>query len=52
MPRIFQSPRLRENRPWLGLDGLVLAIFCFCFIVIVTGVGQEKEETDGGDERE
>ncbi|XP_028791665.1 molybdate transporter 1-like [Neltuma alba] len=28
------------NRPWLGLDGLVLAIVCLCFIITVNGAGE------------
>nr|DAD26973.1 TPA_asm: hypothetical protein HUJ06_028441 [Nelumbo nucifera] len=30
-------------RPWLGLDGLVLAPVCACFIVIVSGAGEEQK---------
>ncbi|XP_010264078.1 PREDICTED: molybdate transporter 1-like [Nelumbo nucifera] len=38
------------TRPWLGLDGLVLAIVCACFIVIVSGAGGEEEtEREGED---
>jgi hypothetical protein len=44
----FSKSKAGHNRPWLGLDGLVLAIVCACFIVIVNGAGQEKED----DERE
>ncbi|KAJ4954141.1 hypothetical protein NE237_030973 [Protea cynaroides] len=36
------------ERPWLGLDGLVLAITCACFIVMVHGAGEESEG-DGED---
>ncbi|XP_058111418.1 molybdate transporter 1 [Magnolia sinica] len=42
-----------ENRRWLGLDGLILALVCACFIVIVSGAGEETDEADdemdGGD---
>ncbi|KEH39812.1 putative molybdate transporter 1/2 [Medicago truncatula] len=30
------------QRPWFGLDGLVLAIVCVCFIVIVNGAGESE----------
>ncbi|OIW15231.1 hypothetical protein TanjilG_17551 [Lupinus angustifolius] len=30
------------SRPWLGLDGLVLAIVCLCFIVVVNGGGEKN----------
>ncbi|CAL5211803.1 unnamed protein product [Lathyrus oleraceus] len=30
------------ERPWFGLDGLVLAIFCAFFIVIVNGAGEQN----------
>jgi len=36
------------DRPWLGLDGLVLAIVCLCFIVIVSGA--ENHGCEGGEE--
>ncbi|CAI9280066.1 unnamed protein product [Lactuca saligna] len=39
----FSTSKSKGNRNWLGLDGLVLAIFCFCFITIVNGGGQEPE---------
>ncbi|XP_041020858.1 molybdate transporter 1-like [Juglans microcarpa x Juglans regia] len=32
------------ERPWLGLDGMVLAIVCACFIAIVNGAGDEQRE--------
>ncbi|CAI0414833.1 unnamed protein product [Linum tenue] len=53
-----------EKRGWLGLDGLILSIFCACFIVIVSGCGEAGEdageeageviimEVENGDERE
>ncbi|XP_042492326.1 molybdate transporter 1 [Macadamia integrifolia] len=34
------------ERPWLGLDGLVLALTCACFIVMVHGAGEESEGDD------
>lgn len=53
----FSKSKSKGERPWLGLDGLILAIFCTCFIVIVNGAGEERreetnEETNGdlGDE--
>ncbi|KAF3975276.1 hypothetical protein ACB098_10G120700 [Castanea mollissima] len=42
----FSKSKSMGNRPWLGLDGLVLAIVCACFIVIVNGAGEEMEHTD------
>ena len=32
------------QRPWFGLDGLVLAIVCVCFIVIVNGAGESENQ--------
>ena len=32
------------RRPWVGLDGLVLAIAAVCFIVLVNGAGEEQEQ--------
>ncbi|KAF5456640.1 hypothetical protein F2P56_026102 [Juglans regia] len=53
----FSQSKSKGERPWLGLDGLILAIVCACFIVIVNGAGEERreetnEETNGdfGDE--
>lgn len=40
----FSKSKSTGSRPWLGLDGLVLAIVCACFIVIVNGAGQENGE--------
>ncbi|XP_050265920.1 molybdate transporter 1-like [Quercus robur] len=42
----FSNSKSMADRPWLGLDGLVLAIVCACFIVIVNGAGEEMEHTD------
>jgi len=45
------------QRPWFGLDGLVLAIVCVCFIVIVNGAGESENhrccnsEESGGKKR-
>lgn len=33
--------KAKGERPWFGLDGLVLAIVCACFIVLVNGAGEE-----------
>lgn len=38
------------QRPWFGLDGLVLAIVCACFIVIVNGAGQKNSGCCGAPE--
>ncbi|KAK9102164.1 hypothetical protein Sjap_019418 [Stephania japonica] len=40
----FSKGKTNGNRPWLGLDGLVLAIICACFIVVVNGAGEEISE--------
>ncbi|XP_044462875.1 molybdate transporter 1 [Mangifera indica] len=39
----FSKSKSKGDRPWLGLDGLVLAIVCACFIVIVNGAGEESD---------
>ncbi|CAH9094745.1 unnamed protein product [Cuscuta epithymum] len=31
-------------RPWLGFDGLILALICLSFIILVTGSGEAVEE--------
>ncbi|KAL8139227.1 hypothetical protein V2J09_005248 [Rumex salicifolius] len=33
-------------RPWLGLDGILLALLCGLFIIIVNGAGEEAGERD------
>ncbi|KAI5079839.1 hypothetical protein GOP47_0005318 [Adiantum capillus-veneris] len=35
----FAKNKSLGKRQWLGLDGLLLALFCFCFIVVVSGTG-------------
>ncbi|KAM6595719.1 hypothetical protein CsatA_006243 [Cannabis sativa] len=30
------------KRPWMGLDGLILALVCACFIVVINGAGEEQ----------
>lgn len=39
-----------SQRPWTGLDGLVLAIVATCFIVIVNGAGDEVERLEEDEE--
>ncbi|XP_020115220.1 molybdate transporter 1-like [Ananas comosus] len=39
-----------SQRPWTGLDGLVLAIVATCFIVIVNGAGDEVERREEDDD--
>ena len=52
----FSKSKAKGDRPWLGLDGLVLAIICACFIIVISGAGEEEQsgerETAGvlGDE--
>ncbi|KAK3212893.1 hypothetical protein Dsin_017599 [Dipteronia sinensis] len=35
----FSKSKTKGERPWLGLDGLVLALVCACFIIVVNGGG-------------
>ncbi|KAA8521756.1 hypothetical protein F0562_012429 [Nyssa sinensis] len=42
----FSNSKSGGERHWLGLDGLVLALFCACFIIIVNGAGDESEERE------
>ncbi|XP_074319165.1 molybdate transporter 1-like [Silene latifolia] len=42
----FVKSKSLGNRPWLGLDGLLLAIVCACFIILVNGGGKERENND------
>lgn len=36
--------KAKGERPWFGLDGLVLAIVCACFIIVVNGAGEELHQ--------
>ncbi|EOA29239.1 hypothetical protein CARUB_v10025513mg [Capsella rubella] len=45
----FSKSKSVGDRPWLGLDGLVLALVCVLFIVLVNGDGEEEEEEEEGD---
>ncbi|CAN4088895.1 unnamed protein product [Withania somnifera] len=38
-------------RPWIGLDGLILALICVSFLILVTGSGEVVEDEDGSDRR-
>ncbi|PIA65172.1 hypothetical protein AQUCO_00100572v1 [Aquilegia coerulea] len=40
----FSKGKSLGERPWLGLDGLVLALFCACLIVVISGAGEETED--------
>ncbi|GMG99038.1 hypothetical protein Nepgr_000878 [Nepenthes gracilis] len=42
----FAKSKAGDDRHWLGLDGLLLAIICACFITIINGAGEEKEPID------
>ncbi|XP_074280467.1 molybdate transporter 1-like [Silene latifolia] len=42
----FVKSKSVGDRPWLGLDGLLLAIICACFIILVNGGGKERETDD------
>ncbi|KAG8370924.1 hypothetical protein BUALT_Bualt13G0033900 [Buddleja alternifolia] len=41
-----KSKPVGDQRPWLGLDGLLLALICACFIIIVSGSGEQDENND------
>ncbi|KAL5783212.1 hypothetical protein ACOSP7_008241 [Xanthoceras sorbifolium] len=45
----FSKSKTKGERPWLGLDGLVLAIVCACFIIVVSGGGEERNERESDD---
>ena len=38
----FSKSKAKGDRPWLGFDGLVLAIICACFIIVINGAGEEQ----------
>ncbi|XP_010429570.2 PREDICTED: molybdate transporter 1-like [Camelina sativa] len=42
----FTKSKSVGDRPWLGLDGLVLSLVCVLFIVLVNGDGEEEEEEE------
>ncbi|GFP80302.1 molybdate transporter 1 [Phtheirospermum japonicum] len=44
--QIFAKSKTAGERPWLGLDGLLLALICACFIIIVNGSGDESENRE------
>ncbi|KAJ8429392.1 hypothetical protein Cgig2_002014 [Carnegiea gigantea] len=39
----FAKSKTLGDRPWVGLDGLLLAIVCACLIIVVNGGGEERE---------
>lgn len=43
-----KSKSAKGNRPWLGFDGLVLAIVCACFIMVVNGAGEDTNVDQEG----
>ncbi|KAF9617281.1 hypothetical protein IFM89_035225 [Coptis chinensis] len=43
----FSKGKSVGDRPWLGLDGLVLALFCACFVVVISGAAGEANEDEG-----
>nr|GMD41391.1 molybdate transporter 1 [Ipomoea batatas] len=45
----FSKSKSAGERPWLGLDGLLLAIICAGFIILVNGSGEDQEN---GEEEE
>ncbi|PPD96565.1 hypothetical protein GOBAR_DD06378 [Gossypium barbadense] len=42
----FSKSKSKENRHWVGLDGLILAIVCACFIIVINGAGKERNERE------
>ncbi|KAH1131688.1 hypothetical protein J1N35_003066 [Gossypium stocksii] len=42
----FSKSKSKENRHWVGLDGLILAIVCTCFIIVINGAGEERNERE------
>jgi hypothetical protein len=38
----FSKSKAKGDRPWLGFDGLVLAIISACFIIVINGAGEEQ----------
>lgn len=42
----FSKSKSVGDRPWLGLDGLVLALVCVLFIILVNGDGEQEEEEE------
>ncbi|KAI5669403.1 hypothetical protein M9H77_19256 [Catharanthus roseus] len=47
----FSKSKSAGERPWLGLDGLLLALICACFIILINGSGcddynNDEEETE------
>ncbi|CAF2049375.1 BnaA09g40790D [Brassica napus] len=47
----FSKSKSVGDRPWFGLDGLVLALACVLFIVLVNGDGEQEEEEEEEEER-
>ncbi|KFK32553.1 hypothetical protein AALP_AA6G257900 [Arabis alpina] len=45
----FSKSKSLGDRPWLGLDGLVLALVCVLFIVLVNGDGEEEQKEEEED---
>ncbi|KAJ4890602.1 Molybdate transporter 1 [Raphanus sativus] len=42
----FSMSKSVGDRPWLGLDGLVLALVCVLFIILVNGDGEQEEDEE------
>lgn len=45
----FPKSKSWGYRPWLGLDGLGLAISCACVVILVDGVGKEVHQHEQSD---
>ncbi|KAH9328448.1 hypothetical protein KI387_000556 [Taxus chinensis] len=41
----FVKKKVEDVRPWLGLDGLLLAIVCLGFILLVNGSGGDDDDS-------
>ncbi|KAG1366821.1 putative Molybdate transporter 1 [Cocos nucifera] len=42
----FAAAKSGDPRPWLGLDGLLLALCVLLFVILVTGSGGDDEDRD------
>ncbi|KAG9459314.1 hypothetical protein H6P81_003822 [Aristolochia fimbriata] len=42
----FSTGKSGKERPWLGLDGMLLALFCSAFVVLITGAGEKSSDPE------
>ncbi|KAF6172894.1 hypothetical protein GIB67_035448 [Kingdonia uniflora] len=43
----FATGKTGSARPWLGLDGLIVALSALLFVVLVTGSGDDRDNNNG-----